>query len=138
MRVIKTNLLLLLGVIFTFTGCGSGSHSDTVSDYMKCRVEMNDILKSCQDEASARAAVPKLQALAARLRSVATQAKKFSPTDEEKKAMSTKLQSDTTVKNDYVAEQQRLLAGGPEWPIIKSAVNDTKDAMFEAIRSLNN
>lgn len=135
---VRICLFSLAAAILLSSGCDVGvgdSYRQVATDYRDNMRELTTILKSCKDESSARAAVPKLEAVRDQFRQIAARTKKLGkPTDTDQAAIRNVFSDDTSLGKDFSEEQKRLLRAGPEWPIIKDALNSVKDAM-DVVRS---
>jgi hypothetical protein len=123
-------------VAVAFSGCGD-PYRQVTTDYRDTWRELVTVLQACTDEPSAKAAVPRLEALRERFLRISGRAGDLDPPNAaQRAAISEILAADATLADDHVKVQRRLLRQGPEWPIIKNALNGVKEAMEKARDSI--
>lgn len=107
---------LVIMVALLASGCSGGDTAESVAKDMVANMkEMGSILTSVTDEASAKAALPKIDAVRAKMRDCATRAKAAPKIDGATEAKINEMMQAgmTEAMGSIVAAQQRL-AGQPE------------------------
>ena len=107
-------ILLIAAVVslaFLQVGCKS-KHEQVMDDQLDLMEEMVDVLKDVKDEASAKAAVPKLEDLKKRGEEIQKRAKEIGdPSEEEEKALKEKYEERMDkIMKDMFAEMTRVMA----------------------------
>ncbi len=77
---------LAAAIMLALTGCGGDSHDAIAEDQMQVMDEMVDILSDIDDEASAKAAKPKLEKLGERMKSIEARMEELGDPPADKKA----------------------------------------------------
>ena len=109
----KTMMLMLVLAISLVSGCGGGDTAEKVFADMATNLrEMSSILTSVTDEASAKAAVPKIEAVRMKMRDCAKRAKTVSMPDAatEQRLNATMLAVQSEVMPSIAAANARLAA----------------------------
>ncbi len=128
MKAMMTMLILAVAVL---GGCGSGGDSAerVFADMTANMREMSAILTSVTDEASAKAAVPRIEAVRAKMRDCAIRARAVRRPDAEtgKRLDETMLAVQREVMPAIVAARQRLMAQPPLMAILAPALQGMED-----------
>ena len=118
----KTMMLMLMLAVSLVGGCGSGGDSAerVFADMTANMREMSAILESVTDEASAKAAVPRIEAVRAKMRDCARRARAVRRPDAatEKRLDEAVLAVQREVMPAIAATQQRLMAQPPLMAIL--------------------
>jgi len=109
----KTMMCMLMLAVSLLTGCGGGDSAERVFADMSANMrEMSTILESVTDEASAKAAVPRIEAVRAKMRDCAKRARSVrrpdAATEQRLDAAVQAMQRE--VMPTLAANQQRLMA----------------------------
>ena len=107
---------IIVLVAFILTGCGGAETADSIAKDMVANMkEMGAILASVTDEASAKAAVPKIEAVRAKMRDCAKRAKAAPKIDAATEAkLNETMQAGMTEAMTSLGAAQQRLAGQPE------------------------
>lgn len=128
MKAMMTMLILAVAVL---GGCGSGGDSAerVFADMTANMREMSAILTSVTDEASAKAAAPRIEAVRAKMRDCARRARAVRRPDAEtgKRLDETMLAVQREVMPAIVAARQRLMAQPPLMAILAPALQGMED-----------
>jgi hypothetical protein len=89
-----SSLLLVTTLLLLFPGCSSRDSAEKISaDLLSVTTKLNDILEAVHDESDAKAAIPKIEATAKRMKAIAERLKQLPlPTEADKKAASNDLE----------------------------------------------
>jgi hypothetical protein len=123
-------LALVLLVMFSLTGCSGGDTAESVSREIVANMkEMGAILNGITDEASAKAAVPKIEALRAKMRDAGQRAKKVPKIDSatEQKIGESMQAGVMEAMASIVAAQEKLSARPELLAIIEPAMKNMED-----------
>lgn len=129
----KTMMLMLMLAVSLVGGCGSGSSGDSAervfADMTANMREMSAILESVTDEASAKAAVPRIDAVRAKMRDCARRARAVRRPDAatEKRIDEAMLAVQREVMPAIAATRQRLMAQPPLMAILAPALQGMED-----------
>ena len=111
----KLSIAIIMLASFVLTGCGGDSAENVAKDMVANLNEMASILTSVTDEASAKAAVPKIEAVREKMRECAKRAKAVGKVDA---ATETKInemmQAGMTQAMQSIAVAQERLAAQPQ------------------------
>ena len=111
----KSSIAIIMLASFVLTGCGGDSAENVAKDMVANLNEMAGILTSVTDEASAKAAVPKIEAVREKMRECAKRAKAVGKVDA---ATETKInemmQAGMTQAMQSIAVAQERLAAQPQ------------------------
>jgi hypothetical protein len=124
----KTMILMLMLAVSLVGGCGSGSGDDSAervfADMSANMREMSAILTSVTDEASAKAAVPRIDAVRAKMRDCARRARNVRRPDaaSQKRLDEAALAVQREVMPAIVTARQRLAAQPPLMAILAPAL----------------
>ncbi len=112
----KTMLLIFVLIISLLGGCGGSDSAEKLFGDMTANMrEMSAIMASVTDEASAKAAVPKIAAVRARMRACAKRAKVVPrPDAATEQRLNETMQSVQTEVMPTIAAAQERLAAHPE------------------------
>lgn len=112
----KSAIALMVLMAVALTGCGGGDTAESVAKDMLTNLkEMGAILTSVTDEASAEAAVPKIEALRASMRDCAARAKKVPKIDAAQEAkIDQMMQAGMMEAMQSIGTAQERLASKPE------------------------
>ncbi len=115
MRNLMKSMLMIVLIATALTGCGGETAEDVAKDMAANMKEMAAILNGVTDEASAKAAVPKIDAVRAKMRDCAKRAKAAPKIDAatEAKINATMQATMTEAMASFATSQQRL-ASKPE------------------------
>ncbi len=79
-------LWLCVAVVLLFGGCGKPTHESVMRQLFQRTREITGVLRDVKDEASAKAAAPKLKTLAAAMQTLKNQFKAMGPPSKESEA----------------------------------------------------
>ena len=101
--------LALAAALLTLAGCGD-THESLMKESLDNMNKVNTVLDGVKDEASAKAAAPKLEALAAKMNDIQQRMNKIgTPTPEQAKALETKYEKEIeTVAQKMMANTMRI------------------------------
>lgn len=127
----KTMMLMLMLVLSLLGGCGGGGDSAerVFADMGANMREMSAILTSVTDEASARAAVPRIDAVRAKMRDCAKRARAVRQPDAatQKRLDESALAMQREVMPSIIAARQRLAAQPSLMAILAPALQGMED-----------
>lgn len=115
MRTMTKMMLTLVMATAFLTGCGGETAQDVAKDMVANMKEMGTILASVTDEASAKAAIPKIDAVRAKMRDCAKRAKAVPKVDAAEEAtLNQTMQAGMMEAMGTIASAQERLMGQPE------------------------
>lgn len=124
-------MTMLILAVALLGGCGSGGDSAerVFADMTANMREMSAVLTSVTDEASAKAAVPRIEAVRAKMRDCARRARAVRRPDAEtgKRLDETMLAVQREVMPAIAADRQRLMAQPPLMAILAPALQGMED-----------
>ena len=126
----KTMMWVLILAVSLLTGCGGGDSAERVFADMSANLrEMSAILESVTDEASAKAAVPRIEALRAKMRDCAKRARAVRRPDAatEQRLDASVQAMQREVMPAIAAAQQRLMAQPALMAILAPALQGMED-----------
>jgi hypothetical protein len=85
---------LALFIVCGFSGCGSGGPEAQVKEMISLLNQLSDALESIKDDASADAAIPKIESIAEKLSALGKRMKEEKPSKEEDKRLQEKYQKE--------------------------------------------
>lgn len=105
-----TLTLALAGLLLSVPGCGD-SHDAVMQDTIEIMKDMTEVMESIEDEASAKAAAPKLAKLGERFREIEMRQEAVGkPTPEQEQALKEKYGDELeSVMQEFMAETFRLM-----------------------------
>jgi hypothetical protein len=129
MPAMKTMMPMLMLAVSLVAGCGGDSAERLFADMTANMREMSVILTSVTDEASARAAVPRIDAVRARMRDCARRAKALRRPDAatEERLNESALAVQREVMPALIAARERLEAQPPLMAILAPALQGMED-----------
>lgn len=123
------SITVALGICFVLVGCKK-THEDVMKGSLSCVKEMTDVMKTVKDEASAKAAAPKIKAIADRMKALGEEAKKMSePSKEEAQRLKEKYEPQMKeAMSAFMGEVMRIT--------MDSKLSAAKDAFGEASKTM--
>ena len=113
MKKITSRIILLAAVVLV--GCGGGDTPQSLSKEMMGNLNiMADILEGIHDEASAKTAVPKIDAVRASMRDIAKRSKGVKTDAATDKAISESMAKEMPAAQHRIAAAMGKLVGKPE------------------------
>ncbi len=102
----KTFALVALGAAFLCYGCGGDSHESLNDETCDIFTEMTEIMATITDEASAKEAAPKIEALAVEFKDIVQREKSLGdPPDDVKRELEKKM---SAAMQDFFKEMMRV------------------------------
>lgn len=126
----KTMMWVLMLAVSLAAGCSNGDSAERVFADMSANLrEMSAILTSVTDEASARTALPRIEAVRAKMRDCARRAKSVRRPDAatEKRIDEAMQTMQREVMPSIAAARQRLMAQPPLMAILAPALQDMEN-----------